>query len=76
MIGRYHAGLVSEGRADIDEDDVRAGLDGSPIARNAFLSVPLDKLAEPLTDELAAMLAKRLEPTRYLVGLGAASLTA
>jgi hypothetical protein len=76
VIGRYHAGLVSEGCADIGEDDVRAGLDGSLIARNAFLSVPLDKLSEPLTDELAAMVAKRLELTRYLVGLGTASLTA
>lgn len=76
VIRRYHAGLVSEECADIGEDDVRAGLDGSLIARNAFLSVPLDKLDEPLTDELAAMVAKRLELTRYLVGLGAASLTA
>jgi len=76
VIRRYHAGLVSEGCADIGEDDVRAGLDGSLTARYAFLSVPLDKLAEPLTDELAAIVAKRLALTRYLVGLGAASLTA
>ena len=64
------------GRAHTGELGVRAGLDVLLPARNAFLSVPLDRLSEPVTDELAAAVAQRLELTRYLVGLGTASLTA
>jgi hypothetical protein len=75
VIGRYHAGLIAEGRGDIGPDDVRAGLDGALILRNAFLSIPLDRLAEPVTDELATLVAQRLELTRYLVGLAAVSLS-
>ncbi|GAA1613639.1 hypothetical protein GCM10009789_79770 [Kribbella sancticallisti] len=75
VVERYHAGLVSEGRANVGVDDVRAGLDGSLVLRNAFLSVPLGILAEPVTDESAAFMSQRLELTRYLVELGAVSLS-
>ncbi|NEA31357.1 phosphotransferase [Streptomyces sp. SID13031] len=74
VIPRYHAGLVAEGRGNISEDEVRAGLDGALVLRNAFMSLPLDRLAEPVTDELARLVDQRLELTRYLVELGAVSL--
>ena len=75
VIDRYHAGLVAEGRENISRDDVRAGLDGSLILRNAFLSLPLAQLAEPVTEKSAALITQRLELTRYLVELGAVSLS-
>ncbi|MEV8373201.1 aminoglycoside phosphotransferase [Kribbella sp. NPDC056861] len=75
VIRRYHAGLIAEGRDGISQDDVRAGLDGALILRSAFLSIPLDRLAETVTDELATLVAQRLELTRYLVELGAVSLS-
>lgn len=75
VITRYHDGLAAEGRIDISLDEVRTGLDGALILRNAFMSLPLDRLHEPVTDELAALVRRRLELTRYLVELGAVSLS-
>ncbi|WP_405059091.1 aminoglycoside phosphotransferase family protein [Kribbella sp. NBC_01505] len=76
VIGRYHAGLVAEGRSDITADDVRAGMDGALVIRSAFLSLPVDRLTEPVTPELTQFVIGRIALTRYLVGLGTASLTA
>ncbi|WP_405060084.1 hypothetical protein OG474_00210 [Kribbella sp. NBC_01505] len=70
VIGRYHAGLVAEGRSDITADDVRAGMDGALVIRSAFLSLPVGRLAEPVTPELAQFVTDRIALTRYLVGLG------
>ncbi len=75
VIGRYHAGLIAEGRDDITADDVRAGLDGSLVIRNAFLSLPVGRLAEPVTPELAQLVTGRVALTRYLAELGTVSLT-
>ncbi|MEV6417267.1 phosphotransferase [Kribbella sp. NPDC051718] len=75
VITRYHDGLVAEGRDNISLDDVRAGVDGALILRNAFMSLPLDRLHEPATDELKQLMNRRLELTRYLVELGAVSLS-
>ncbi|HET6986164.1 MAG TPA: phosphotransferase [Kribbella sp.] len=76
VIDRYHAGLVAEGRGSITPDDVRAGLDGSLLLRSAFLSLPIGRLAEPGSPELADLFRQRLELTRFLLRLGTANLTA
>lgn len=70
VIGRYHAGLLSEGHSNIHEEDVRAGLDGSLVLRSALLSIPTGRLGEPVTDELADWMSRRLELAEYLVELG------
>jgi hypothetical protein len=75
VIDRYHAGLAAEGRDDISKDDVRAGMDGSLLLRSAFLSLPVGRLAEPVTPELTELVEQRLELTRFLLGLRTASLT-
>lgn len=73
VIERYHAGLLAEGRGNITTDDVRAGLDGALVVRNAFLSVPVGRLSEPVTPDLESFVAQRLRLTRYLVELGTVS---
>ncbi|MEU4286651.1 phosphotransferase [Kribbella sp. NPDC026596] len=75
VIDRYHAGLVAEGFGSVAADDVRAGLDGSLLLRSALLSLPVGRLAEPVTPELADLFQQRLELTQYLVRLGAATVT-
>jgi hypothetical protein len=75
VIDRYHAGLVAEGCGSITPTDVRAGLDGSLLLRSAFLSLPIGRLAEPVTPQLADLFRQRVELTRFLLLLTAASLT-
>ncbi|GAB3933954.1 hypothetical protein GCM10029976_042220 [Kribbella albertanoniae] len=74
LIDRYHAGLVSEGCSNITTDDVRTGLDSALMLRSAFASLPLNRMAEPMTEELEQLVGQRLELTRYLVELGTVSL--
>ena len=38
--------------------------------RSAFTALPVDRLDEPVTDELAALMARRLRLTRHLVDVG------
>ena len=38
--------------------------------RSAFTALPLERLGEPLTDELVDHMSKRLALTRYLVEVG------
>ena len=75
VVDRYHAGLVVEGCGSITADDVRAGVDGSLLLRSAFLSLPVGRLGEPVTPQLAELFRQRLELTRFLVQLGAATVT-
>lgn len=67
----YAAGLAAEA-LPVDESAVRYAMDGGLVARSAFTALPLERLAEPVTDELADLVTARLRLTRYLVDLGLA----
>lgn len=69
VVESYAAGLAWEG-LPIDVDDVRYGFQAVLVLRSAFMSLPLDRLGEPPSDELAEHLAGRVRLTRYLVDLG------
>jgi hypothetical protein len=71
VIEAYAAGLAQEGML-VDTQDVRYGLETTLVLRNAFTSLPLDRLGEEPTRELAAHIADRIRLTRYLVDLGLA----
>jgi hypothetical protein len=66
ILGSYTAGLAEE----VDEELVRYGFDAALVVRSAFTALPLERLAEPPTDELAEQFAYRARLTRYLVDLG------
>ncbi len=57
---------------DVPVEDVRFAFDTALVVRSAFQSLPLERLDEPVTPELAAFAARRVELTRYLVDLGMA----
>jgi hypothetical protein len=65
----YVAGLADED-CRLDEGVVRAGMDSGLSVRSAFTALPLERLGEPITDELCSVFAGRIELTRYLVDLG------
>jgi len=69
VVESYAAGLAWEG-LPIDVDDVRYGFQAVLVLRSAFMSLPLDRLGEPPSDELAQHVAGRVRLTRYLVDLG------
>jgi hypothetical protein len=71
IVGAYVTGLDDEGLI-VAESVVRYGMDVSLVVRSAFTALPLERLAEPVTDDLAAHVAHRLELTRYLVDVGLA----
>jgi len=71
IVDAYATGLRAEG-APGDEATVAYGLDGGIQLRSTFTALPLDRLAGPLTDELAAHLERRIALTRYLADLGLA----
>jgi hypothetical protein len=70
LIDAYVRGLADEGQPIDDEEVVRAGMDIGLSVRSAFTALPVERLAAPPTDELAAHIAQRVELTRYLVELG------
>jgi len=67
----YRTGLAAEGLV-IDRDVVDHGMNGGLVVRSAFTALPLERLREPITDELAGFVRQRLQLTRYLVDLGLA----
>jgi hypothetical protein len=69
LVHAYVAGLADEGFR-LDEDVVRAGMNTGLSVRSAFTALPLDRLGEPITDQVAAVVAGRIKLTRYLVDLG------
>jgi hypothetical protein len=71
LVAAYVRGLADEGLI-VGADVVRYGMDAGLAVRSAFTALPLERLGEPVTDELAAFVAQRLELTRYLVELGLA----
>lgn len=71
LVHAYVAGLGREELA-IPEAVVRFGMDGGLVMRSAFTSLPVERLGEPITDELVELIATRVRLTRYLVDLGLA----
>ncbi len=71
ILDGFVTGLREEG-CHVPVDDVRFAFDVATVLRCAFISLPLDRLDEPVTPELAAFAARRIELTRYLVDLGLA----
>jgi hypothetical protein len=69
LVRAYVAGLADEGYR-LDADVVRTGMDIGLAVRSAFTALPLERLGEPITDELRSTLASRIELTRYLVDVG------
>jgi hypothetical protein len=70
----YVRGLAEEGY-HVDEELVRLGMDAGLAVRSAFTALPLERLGEPITDELAERFRQRLALTRYLVDVGLAATT-
>jgi hypothetical protein len=71
IVDAYTAGLRAENGAGT-LDDVRHGLDADLLLRSTFTALPLERLHEPVTAELAAHMEQRLALTRHLVDLGLA----
>jgi len=69
VIDAYTAGLADED-FPADREAVRRGLDGGLLLRSAFTALPLTRLHEPLTGELAGLIEARLALTAYLCELG------
>ena len=67
-------GLAEEGY-HVDEGLVRLGMDAGLAVRSAFTALPIERLGEPITDELAERFRQRLALTRYLVDVGLAATT-
>lgn len=62
-------GLAREGMP-VDVAAVKYGFDAALVIRSAFTALPIDRIAEPPTEDLADHVAERLALTRYLVDLG------
>ena len=71
LVHAYLAGLADED-CWLDEHVVRAGMDTGLSVRSAFTALPLERLGDPITDDLRRVFAGRIELTRYLVDLGLA----
>jgi hypothetical protein len=69
LLPAYVAGLADED-CRLDEDVVRAGIDTGLSVRSAFTALPLERLDDPITDDLRSVFAERIALTRYLVDLG------
>ena len=69
ILDAYIDGLADEGHA-VNPSDVRYGFDAGLVLRSAFTALPLEQLAGPDSDALAALIAQRVRLTRYLVDLG------
>ncbi len=65
----YRRGLADEGMR-VAEPVVAFGFRAALVVRSAFTALPLERLAEPPTPELAELMAARLRLTRVLVDIG------
>ena len=74
LVRAYVRGLADEGY-HADEELVRLGMDAGLAVRSAFTALPIERLGEPITDELAERFRQRLALTRYLVDAGLAATT-
>jgi hypothetical protein len=71
IIDAYTEGLAVEGM-HVDAQTVAYGLDGDLAVRSALTTLPFERLSGPVTDQLAALVVRRIELTRFLVDLAAA----
>lgn len=71
LVPAYTTGLAREGLS-VQESAVRYGMDGGLVVRSALTALPVERLHEPITDELAELVTARVHLTRYLVDLGLA----
>jgi Phosphotransferase enzyme family len=69
LVQAYREGLADED-CRLDEAAVRAGMDSGLSVRSAFTALPLERLDEPITDDLRSVFTGRIELTRYLVDVG------
>ncbi len=69
IVDGFVEGLRQES-CDVPVTDVRLAFETALVVRNAFQSLPLERLDEPVTPELAALAARRVELTRYLADIG------
>jgi hypothetical protein len=69
LVQSYVAGLADEGYR-LNADVVRTGMDIGLAVRSAFTALPLERLDEPVSDDLRREFARRVELTRYLVDSG------
>ena len=74
LIRSYVSGLAEEGY-HVDEALVRLGMDAGLAVRSAFTALPIERLGQPITDQLAEHFRQRLALTRYLVDVGLAATT-
>jgi aminoglycoside phosphotransferase (APT) family kinase protein len=65
LVNAFSNGLRAEG-IDCREEDIAYAMAGGLLFRSAFTSLPLDRLQEPITEELADLFANRLTLTRHL----------
>ena len=71
VVPAYTAGLAAEGLV-VSEGDARLAMDTAITLRSAFSALPIERLGDPVTDELAALVERRLALTRHLVDVGLA----
>ena len=69
LVRTYREGLADEG-CRLDDDVVRAGMDTGLSVRSAFTALPLERLDEPISDDLRSVFTGRIALTRYLVDVG------
>ena len=69
IVDAYTAGMAWEGLA-VEAADVRHGFQAAMVLRSAFMSLPVERLGEPVTDYLDALAGARVRLTRYLVEVG------
>jgi Ser/Thr protein kinase RdoA (MazF antagonist) len=69
LVGPFADGLAAEGRA-FEEETIRYAFAATTAIRSAFTALALERLTEPVTEELAELFASRLRLTRALVDLG------
>jgi hypothetical protein len=75
VVDPYTSGLHDEDD-DVSMATVRHGFLGTLVVRSALSVIPLHRLADPPTAELANLFQARVRLTRYLVDLGLTQLHA
>ncbi|WP_395728548.1 aminoglycoside phosphotransferase [Nakamurella sp.] len=71
IVDGFMHGLALES-CEVPMAEVVFAFEATLVVRNAFQSLPLDRLPEPVTPDLVALAARRVELTRYLVDVGLA----
>lgn len=69
LVPAYAEGVRAQG-VPVTDEQVRWGHHGSLLARAGFTSLPLERLHEPVTDELRHVVAERVALTRWVLDAG------